>query len=170
MYSVNWLATPPLRQGSSGVRLIAEVASMTRPMPTAGRQSIDCYIHFLLPSGSSRYARAVSKLSLIDMHRAQIRPAVPRRCGRQGFWPGCYFRAECRLTRGDKLRFLPAILAPALARVSVAEEASFAEHAWRQSRHCRHALSASMRQVPMHDAVGHLTPSTRHRRSGEALA
>tara|TARA_R110002020_G_scaffold123420_2_gene279852 strand:- start:33265 stop:34080 length:816 start_codon:yes stop_codon:yes gene_type:complete len=120
-YSVNWLATPPSPRLKRA--LIAEVASMTRRMHLAGVNHRDCYIcHFLLhldqPPTPEQF-----KLSLIDLHRAQIRPAVPRRW-RDKDLAGLYFSAlNVGLTRGDKLRFLRSYFARPLREV-VAEEAS----------------------------------------------
>ncbi len=103
-YSVDWLAQPP--EPALKRALIAEVAKMTGTMHRAGVNHRDCYIcHFLLHTD-----RPVSpgrlRLSLIDLHRAQVRRQVPRRW-RDKDLAGLYFSAlGIGLTRRDELRFL----------------------------------------------------------------
>ncbi len=103
-YSVDWLARPP--EPALKRALIAEVAKMTGTMHRAGVNHRDCYIcHFLLhidqPVSPGRL-----RLSLIDLHRAQVRRQVPRRW-RDKDLAGLYFSAlGIGLTRRDELRFL----------------------------------------------------------------
>lgn len=103
-YSLDWPTRPPAPMLKRA--LIREVASMTRRMHQAGVNHRDCYIcHFLLHTDQPP-TPAHFKLSLIDLHRAQIRPAVPRRW-RDKDLAGLYFSAlNIGLTRRDKLRFL----------------------------------------------------------------
>lgn len=103
-FADDWRDQPP----APGLKraLIAEVARMTGEMHRAGVNHRDCYIcHFLLHT--DRPVRAEDlRLSLIDLHRAQVRPHTPRRW-RDKDLAGLYFSAlGIGLTRRDKLRFL----------------------------------------------------------------
>lgn len=119
-FSRDWPQKPPAP--TLKWALIAEVARMTRRMHQAGVNHRDCYIcHFLLhtdqPPTPERF-----RLSLIDLHRAQIRSSVPARW-RDKDLAGLYFSAlNIGLTRGDKLRFLREYFARPL-RQTLAEEA-----------------------------------------------
>lgn len=118
-YSRDWMTTPPppaLKRA-----LTTEVAEMTRRMHLAGVNHRDCYIcHFLLHTDQPPSA-AQFRLSLIDLHRAQIRPCVPRRW-RDKDLAGLYFSAlHIGLTRRDKLRFLRAYFARPLRDVLASE-------------------------------------------------
>ncbi|OEC32928.1 heptose I phosphotransferase [Pseudomonas cuatrocienegasensis] len=88
--------------------LIDEVARMTGTMHRAGVNHRDCYIcHFLLHTDTPVTADNL-RLSLIDLHRAQVRAQVPRRWRNKDL-AGLYFSAlHIGLTRGDRLRFLRA--------------------------------------------------------------
>jgi len=126
-----WAALPPARKHA----LIAEVARVTAAMHAAGVNHRDCYLcHFLLhqaPSpptplplageGSKPAPPAVpsptcgrgcpegageGRLSLIDLHRAQVRRTVPRRWRNKDL-AALYFSAlDLPLTRNQRLRFL----------------------------------------------------------------
>lgn len=103
-FSSKWQVTPPppaLKRS-----LIREVARMTRRMHQAGVNHRDCYIcHFLLHTDQPPAPESF-RLSLIDLHRAQIRLSVPRRWRNKDL-AGLYFSAlNIGLTRRDKLRFL----------------------------------------------------------------
>ena len=102
--SRDWLQSPP--EPGFKRALIAEVARMTGLMHRAGVNHRDCYIcHFLLHTDQPAFP-APPKLSLIDLHRAQIRPRVPRRW-RDKDLAGLTFSAlHIGLTRRDQLRFL----------------------------------------------------------------
>jgi len=103
-FSVNWREQPPL----PGLKraLIAEVARMAGTMHRAGVNHRDFYIcHFLLHTDKAVTAEDF-RLSLIDLHRAQVRPGTPRRW-RDKDLAGLYFSAlDIGLTRRDRLRFL----------------------------------------------------------------
>ncbi len=103
-FSMEWLSSPPLPQLKRA--LIERVAQMSRQMHRAGVNHRDCYIcHFLLHTGQPLSVENVS-LSLIDLHRAQVRSKVPLRWRNKDL-AGLYFSAlNIGLTRGDKLRFL----------------------------------------------------------------
>ena len=103
-FTADWLQSPP--EPSVKRALIAEVAHMTGAMHRAGVNHRDCYIcHFLLHTDKPVAANNF-RLSLIDLHRAQVRSQTPRRW-RDKDLAGLYFSAlNIGLTRGDKLRFL----------------------------------------------------------------
>ncbi|UUY09937.1 lipopolysaccharide core heptose(I) kinase RfaP [Pseudomonas sp. J452] len=86
--------------------LIAEVAQMTGSMHRAGVNHRDCYIcHFLLHTDMPVTADNL-RLSLIDLHRAQVRAATPLRWRNKDL-AALYFSAlNIGLTQRDKLRFL----------------------------------------------------------------
>ncbi|MDQ7983530.1 lipopolysaccharide core heptose(I) kinase RfaP [Pseudomonas sp. G34] len=86
--------------------LIRRVAQMTGRMHAAGVNHRDCYIcHFLLHTDVPFDAEDF-RLSVIDLHRAQVRHAVPKRW-RDKDLAGLYFSAlNIGLTRRDLLRFL----------------------------------------------------------------
>lgn len=102
--SRDWAENPPL----PGLKraLIAEVAGMTARMHRAGVNHRDCYIcHFLLHTDKPVTPHNL-RLSLIDLHRAQLRASTPRRWRNKDL-AGLYFSAlDIGLTRRDKLRFL----------------------------------------------------------------
>ncbi|RRV43199.1 lipopolysaccharide core heptose(I) kinase RfaP [Pseudomonas sp. o96-267] len=102
--TLNWHAQPP----APGLKraLIRRVAQMTGRMHAAGVNHRDCYIcHFLLHTDKPLDADDF-RLSIIDLHRAQVRDAVPRRW-RDKDLAGLYFSAlGIGLTRRDLLRFL----------------------------------------------------------------
>ncbi len=120
-FSQDWPINPP--PPALKWALIAEVASMTRRMHQAGVNHRDCYIcHFLLHTDQQPMPEDF-RLSLIDLHRAQIRSRVPRRW-RDKDLAGLYFSAlNIGLTRHDKLRFLREYFAQPLRQV-LAEEAA----------------------------------------------
>jgi len=103
-FTANWLEQPPAP--SLKRALIAEVARMAGTMHRAGVNHRDFYIcHFLLHTDKPVTASDF-RLSLIDLHRAQVRATTPPRWRNKDL-AGLYFSAlEIGLTRGDKLRFL----------------------------------------------------------------
>ncbi|MCL2345509.1 MAG: lipopolysaccharide core heptose(I) kinase RfaP [Desulfobulbus sp.] len=102
----NWPQQPP----STALKraLIARVADMAGRMHRAGINHRDFYIcHFLLYLDPAPTPTAI-RLHLIDLHRAQCRPATPRRW-RDKDLASLYFSAlQIGLTRRDFLRFLRA--------------------------------------------------------------
>ena len=104
--TLNWAQQPPEPRLKRA--LIAEVARMTGSMHRAGVNHRDCYIcHFLLHTDKPVTADDF-RLSLIDLHRAQVRGATPARWRNKDL-AGLYFSAlNIGLTRRDKLRFLKA--------------------------------------------------------------
>ncbi|MCL2523448.1 MAG: lipopolysaccharide core heptose(I) kinase RfaP [Betaproteobacteria bacterium] len=88
--------------------LIARVADMAGRMHRAGINHRDFYIcHFLLHLDPAPTA-ADFRLSLIDLHRAQCRPATPRRWRNKDLASLYFSVLEIGLTQRDFLRFLRA--------------------------------------------------------------
>lgn len=102
--SLNWAQQPP--KPALKWALIERVAQMTGNMHRAGVNHRDCYIcHFLLHTDRPIQASDL-RLSVIDLHRAQVRITTPRRW-RDKDLAALYFSAlHIGLTRRDKLRFL----------------------------------------------------------------
>ncbi|GAB1391891.1 lipopolysaccharide core heptose(I) kinase RfaP [Rhodocyclaceae bacterium] len=101
-YCRDWCAVPPAPTFKRA--LIRRVAEMARRMHRGGVNHRDFYLcHFLLHLPIE--ARA-PQLSLIDLHRAQVRNKVPHRW-RDKDLAALYFSAlEIGLTQRDRLRFL----------------------------------------------------------------
>ena len=120
-FTRDWRAVPP--PAALKHALIRRVAEMTGRMHRAGVNHRDCYIcHFLLHTDTPPTADNL-RLSLIDLHRAQVRPSVPRRW-RDKDLAGLYFSAlDIGLTRRDRLRFLKHYFQRPLRRI-LAEEAA----------------------------------------------
>ena len=102
----DWPRVPPAPQLKRA--LIARVADMAGRMHRGGVNHRDFYIcHFLLHLDPAPSADAL-KLSVIDLHRAQVRERLPRRW-RDKDLASLYFSAlDIGLTRRDRLRFLRA--------------------------------------------------------------
>jgi heptose I phosphotransferase len=101
-YCRDWRTAPPAPTFKRA--LIEHVATMARRMHRGGVNHRDFYIcHFLLHLPVDNQ---MPKLSLIDLHRAQVRKTVPRRW-RDKDLASLYFSAfDIGLTRRDFLRFL----------------------------------------------------------------
>ncbi len=123
--SQNWANEPP--EPRLKWALIAEVASMLGRMHRAGVNHRDCYIcHFLLHTDKPVTADDL-RLSVIDLHRAQVRRATPLRWRNKDL-AALYFSAlNIGLTRRDRLRFLrgyfAALKGPQPLRQILGEEA-----------------------------------------------
>jgi len=103
-YCRDWTAVPPAPTFKRA--LIRRVAGMARAMHRGGVNHRDFYIcHFLLHLPVDPRA---PKLSLIDLHRAQVRDAVPRRWRDKDLAALHFSALEIGLTRRDRLRFLRA--------------------------------------------------------------
>ncbi len=102
--TLSWIEQPPAPLLKRA--LIRRVAQMTGRMHAVGVNHRDCYIcHFLLHTDKPFYADDF-RLSVIDLHRAQVRNAVPKRW-RDKDLAGLYFSAlNIGLTRRDLLRFI----------------------------------------------------------------
>lgn len=120
-YTADWLERPPAPVIKRA--LIAEVARMAGTMHRAGVNHRDFYIcHFLLHTDTP-VAPDVLRLSLIDLHRAQTRDAVPRRW-RDKDLAGLYFSAlGIGLTERDMLRFLRRYFERPLRQILTQEQA-----------------------------------------------
>jgi heptose I phosphotransferase len=95
--------------------LIRRVAEMARRMHGSGVNHRDFYIcHFLL---HLPVAASAPRLSLIDLHRAQVRTSTPRRW-RDKDLAALYFSAlDIGLTKRDRLRFLKTYFARPLRSI-----------------------------------------------------
>jgi len=95
-----WSAAPP--DPADRRRLVRAVADLARGMHACGLNHRDFYLcHILKERGGDR-------LYLLDLHRAQVRPRVPRRWLVKDLG-GLYFSAlGAGLTRHDRLRFIAA--------------------------------------------------------------
>jgi heptose I phosphotransferase len=112
-YCHDWRAVPPAPTFKRA--LIRRVAEMARLMHGGGVNHRDFYIcHFLLHLPVDTGA---PRLSLIDLHRAQVREKTPRRW-RDKDLAALYFSAlDIGLTRRDCLRFLKTYFARPLRKV-----------------------------------------------------
>ena len=124
-YCRDWAAQPPEPRFKR--TLIKRVAMMARRMHLGGVNHRDFYIcHFLLHLDPAPGVEAF-KLSLIDLHRAQLRPQTPRRW-RDKDLASLYFSAlDIGLTRRDFLRFLRVYFDSPL-RATLLAEASLLRH------------------------------------------
>ena len=98
-----WRVKPPAPRFKWA--LIAEVARMLRIMHANGLNHRDCYIcHFLLAKTTEN--TNTPRLSVIDLHRAQIRPRTPTRWVIKDL-AGLFFSSkDIGLTTRDLLRFI----------------------------------------------------------------
>jgi len=122
-FSREWRAVPPAPTFKRA--LVERVAVMARRMHRGGVNHRDFYLcHFLLHLPVDAHA---PRLSLIDLHRAQVRRAVPRRW-RDKDLAALYFSAlEIGLTQRDRLRFLRAYFRRPLREI-LGEEAALLAH------------------------------------------
>lgn len=122
--TLNWAQQPP----PAGLKwaLIDAVADMVGRMHRAGVNHRDCYIcHFLLHTEQPVTAANV-RLSVIDLHRAQVRSRLPVRWRNKDL-AALYFSAlEIGLTQRDRLRFLKAYFRQPLRRILQDEAALLA--------------------------------------------
>ena len=105
-YCRDWPLQPP--EPTLKRAIIQRVADMARRMHEGGMNHRDFYLcHFLLHTEPAPTPSTL-KLSLIDLHRSQVREHTPRRW-RDKDLAGLYFSAlDIGLTRRDVLRFLRA--------------------------------------------------------------
>lgn len=131
-YCRNWPQQPPPPRLKRA--LIERVATMARRMHQGGVNHRDFYIcHFLLHLDPAPSAEAF-KLSLIDLHRAQVRSRTPRRW-RDKDLASLYFSAlEIGLTRRDFLRFLRIYFDAPLHDI-LRDEAGLLAHLDREAAH-----------------------------------
>lgn len=111
-YCADWVNNPPQRRVKR--MIINRVATMVRKMHLAGINHRDCYIcHFLLHLPFDGNEENL-KISVIDLHRAQMRSQVPLRW-RDKDLIGLYFSSmNIGLTQRDIFRFLKVYFAKPL--------------------------------------------------------
>jgi heptose I phosphotransferase len=124
----DWTAVPPAPTFKHA--LIRRVAEMARRMHGGGVNHRDFYIcHFLLHLPVDAGA---PRLSLIDLHRAQVREQTPRRW-RDKDLAALYFSAlDIGLTKRDGLRFLKTYFARPLRDI-LRDESALLGHLQRES-------------------------------------
>lgn len=86
-------------------RLVHEVADLARSLHVAGVNHRDFYICHIWAQEAA-LARGEVELAIIDLHRAQIRPRVPRRWVLRDLAALMFSTAHLGLSRNDYLRFL----------------------------------------------------------------
>lgn len=119
-YCRNWHAVPPAPTFKWAV--IQRVAEMVRRMHRGGVNHRDCYLcHFLLHLPAHA---AAPRLSLIDLHRAQVRKHTPRRWRDKDLAALHFSSLDIGLTSRDRLRFLKTYCAPSPLRELLAQEKS----------------------------------------------
>jgi heptose I phosphotransferase len=139
-YVLRWPEEPP----APGLkrRLIEEVAAISRAMHGAGINHRDYYLCHLLMLHPELFGPQAPdpRIFVVDLHRAEIRNAVPYRWLVKDLG-SLYFSAyEIALTRGDRLRFLAAYFQmpwrDVLARHSglIADIAKRADRLYRKGR------------------------------------
>ncbi|NWB07601.1 lipopolysaccharide core heptose(I) kinase RfaP [Pseudomonas sp. G5001] len=113
--TMDWVKQPPVPAIRHALTL--ELARTLSTMHRGGVNHRDCYLcHFLLHTDQPVTVHNI-KLSVIDLHRAQVRSKIPRRW-RDKDLAGLYYSAlEIGLTRRDKLRFLKAYFQQPLRQI-----------------------------------------------------
>ncbi|MCQ3935394.1 MAG: lipopolysaccharide core heptose(I) kinase RfaP, partial [Gammaproteobacteria bacterium] len=131
-YCRDWPTNPPAPALKRA--LVARVAEMAGRMHRGGVNHRDCYIcHFLLHTEPAPSPAAL-RLSLIDLHRAQVRAgAAPRRWRDKDLSALHFSSLEIGLTARDRLRFLRAYFGRPLREILV-EEADLLAHLEREGR------------------------------------
>jgi len=129
-YCRDWPRNPPPPRLKRA--LIARVAQMAWRMHAGGMNHRDFYLcHFLLHVDPPPAPDAL-RVSLIDLHRSQVRARTPRRW-RDKDLAGLYFSAlEIGLTRRDLLRFLAGYFGRPL-RETLQRETRLLRHLERES-------------------------------------
>ncbi|HEX5803229.1 MAG TPA: lipopolysaccharide core heptose(I) kinase RfaP [Azospira sp.] len=126
----DWPSSPPAPRFKRA--LIERVATMARRMHAGGVNHRDFYIcHFLLHLDPAPTSERF-KLSLIDLHRAQLRPATPRRWRDKDLAALHFSALDIGLTRRDFLRFLRVYFGRPLRDV-LRDEAGLIEHLHREA-------------------------------------
>ncbi|MBS1371790.1 MAG: lipopolysaccharide core heptose(I) kinase RfaP [Lentisphaeria bacterium] len=117
----DWPQEPPAPRFR--IALTRRLASMVKGMHDAGLNHRDCYLcHFLLDNATR--GDALPRLYVIDLHRAEIRPAVPRRYLVKDV-AGIYFSSmDIGLTRRDRCRFMKLYSGKSLRR-TLREDGAF---------------------------------------------
>lgn len=124
-YCADWKTRPPAVRHKRAI--IERVADMVGRMHRGGVNHRDCYLcHFLLDLPCAPDSEQF-KISVIDLHRAQIRKHVPRRW-RDKDLTGLYFSSmNIGLTTRDIYRFLRVYFSVSLRDVMRGEKELFAQ-------------------------------------------
>lgn len=101
----NWHIQPPAP--SFKRRLITAVAELTQAMHSAGVVHRDYYLYHLLVD-EIQLKSGVVALSLIDLHRAQLRRRIPPRWLVRDLAALLFWCLDLPITRRDRLRFIRA--------------------------------------------------------------
>lgn len=139
-----WEQQPPATRAEIRLKraLIGKVAEVARRMHGHGLNHRDFYLcHFLLDCSNEVLAQppAALRLSLIDLHRVQLRRRTPERWIVKDIG-GLYFSAlRIGLTRRDRYRFMTAYRGKSL-RATLDQDAGF----WERCRRRAHALYHSV--------------------------
>lgn len=131
-FCADWTTNPPAF--SIKYQIIQHVAEMVRGMHNAGVNHRDCYIcHFLLHQ-PYEYLTTPMKISMIDLHRAQIRQHVPRRW-RDKDLIGLYFSSlDIGLTVRDIYRFLKIYFSQPLKSILEKETVLIKKAIWKAEK------------------------------------
>lgn len=120
-YCANWLNEPPLFPTKQ--MIIRRVAEMVHGMHKAGINHRDCYIcHFLLHLPFTEKEDEL-KISVIDLHRAQLRTSVPVRWRDKDLIGLYYSSLNIGLTQRDIFRFMRIYFALPLKEILKQEQA-----------------------------------------------
>lgn len=120
-YCANWLNEPPLFRTKQ--MIIRRVAKMVREMHKTGINHRDCYIcHFLLHLPFTGNESEL-KISVIDLHRAQLRKSVPTRWRDKDLIGLYYSSLNIGLTPRDIFRFMKIYFALPLKEILKQEQA-----------------------------------------------
>ena len=135
-YCADWLVNPPSRKVK--MALIERLAIMVRRMHQGGVNHRDCYLcHFLLHQPAN-FEDNTFKLSVIDLHRAQIRNAVPIRWRNKDLI-GLYFSSlNIGLTQRDYFRFLKIYFEKDINKIIRDESDLFASYARKTNKIINH--------------------------------
>lgn len=118
--SLNWIKEPPMP--TLKWAFIKRVAEMVGKMHRAGVNHRDCYIcHFLLHTDTAITPEQF-KLSVIDLHRAQIRQHLPSRWRNKDLAALYFSVLEIGLTKRDLLRFLKVYFQKPLSNILKQED------------------------------------------------
>ena len=103
-FCMNWRTSPPSLKLKN--KLIRRLAETCGKMHAGGVNHQDCYLcHFLLDRGSCGENDPLT-LTVLDLHRAQIHPAVPRRKQIKDLAGIVFSSMDLGLSRRDLLRFM----------------------------------------------------------------
>ncbi|EPL6455600.1 lipopolysaccharide core heptose(I) kinase RfaP [Providencia rettgeri] len=120
-YCANWLTEPPLFRTKQ--MIIRRVAEMVSGMHKTGINHRDCYIcHFLLHLPFTGKEDEL-KISVIDLHRAQLRTSVPIRWRDKDLIGLYYSSLNIGLTQRDIFRFMKIYFALPLKEILKQEQA-----------------------------------------------